>query len=233
MKVNKAQFVAVLWDMDGTLIDSEALHFQAMSRVLESQGVEVLPELQQLFTGWSESEVFLYCQTHFSISISREEWSAQRNAFYLAGAAQLLPRPGALEVFRQLDRAGVKQAIVSNSDRVLVDANLRVLGLHERGLVSVSRSEVRCAKPDPEPYLLAADQLAVPPPSCVVVEDSLPGAQSGRAAGMHVLYWPQTEPGGGKPSLSEIQGFVPLDSADELKRELAGLLGEVANALAE
>ena len=61
----------------------------------------------------------------------------------------------------------------------------------------------------------------------------LHGVPAERAAGMHVLYWPQTEPGGVKPSLSETQGFVPLDSADELKRELAGLLGEVANALAE
>jgi len=86
-------------------------------------------------------------------------------------------------------------AIVSNSDRMLVDANLRAAGLQVPGLVSVARNDVRFGKPRPEPYLRAAWLLGVDPSDCIVVEDSVPGARAGLAAGMTVIGWPEPHRG--------------------------------------
>lgn len=186
-----AAFAAVLWDMDGTLIDSEPLHFRSLLGVLDALGIRASANLQSRLTGMSASEVFQFCRAEFSLEITESEWGRRRTDFYLDGAASLTPRPGALEAFKSLAGSGVAQAIVSNSNRVIVDVNLRALGLDEQRPVSISRSDVVNAKPHPEPYLLAARVLDVSADACVVVEDSLPGVRAGRAAGMHVLYWPQ------------------------------------------
>lgn len=203
-----ATFAAVLWDMDGTLIDSEPLHFRSMTSVLDGLGVRASPELQSVLTGMSASEVFQFCRSEFSLVITEAEWAHRRTAFYLDGAMNLAPRTGALEVFKELARSGVAQAIVSNSDRVILSANLKALGLDAEKWVNVSRSDVAHAKPHPEPYLLAARQLDVSASACVVVEDSLPGVRAGRAAGMCVWYWPQDDSGAA-------EGFSPLGGDDD------------------
>lgn len=212
---------SVLWDLDGTLIDSEPLHFQSLVRVLDSFGIAADPALQERLTGLSGPEVFRYCRMRFSLDISELEWIQVRTGFYLDEATALLPRPCALELFRQLCQWDVPQAIVSSSERTVVDANLRALGLDSEAVVSISRNDIARPKPDPEPYLLAASRLNVSAYACLVVEDSLPGVRSGEAAGMHVLYWPQNG------SASFIDRLPPIRSSHEFfcaaSRYLAGI----------
>ena len=81
--------------------------------------------------------------------------------------------------------------MVSNSDRMLVDASLAVAGIARPDMITVTRNDVRNGKPDAEPYLRAAWLLGVAPHECLVVEDSTPGAQAGLAAGMLVVGWPE------------------------------------------
>ncbi len=185
---------AVLWDMDGTLIDSEPLHFQSMVHALASFGIAADGGLQARTTGLSESEVLAFCRSELGVAVSHERWADLRNTYYLARAGSLAARPGALPVFLQLKRRGIPQAVVSNSARTIVDANLRALSLHDGAVPSISRNDVRMAKPHPEPYLMAAAALGVEARACLVVEDSLAGTRSGVAAGMHVLYWPEAIP---------------------------------------
>jgi HAD superfamily hydrolase (TIGR01509 family) len=185
---------AVLWDMDGTLIDSEPLHFQSMVHALASFGIAADGGLQARTTGLSESEVLAFCRSELGVTVSHERWADLRNTYYLARAGSLAARPGALPVFLQLKRRGIPQAVVSNSARTIVDANLRALSLHDGAVPSISRNDVRMAKPHPEPYLMAAAALGVEARACLVVEDSLAGTRSGVAAGMHVLYWPEAIP---------------------------------------
>ena len=185
---------AVLWDMDGTLIDSEPLHFQSMVHALASFGIAADGGLQARTTGLSESEVLAFCRSELGVTVSHERWADLRNTYYLARAGGLAARPGALPVFLQLKRRGIPQAVVSNSARTIVDANLRALSLHDGAVPSISRNDVRMAKPHPEPYLMAAAALGVEARACLVVEDSLAGTRSGVAAGMHVLYWPEAIP---------------------------------------
>jgi HAD superfamily hydrolase (TIGR01509 family) len=136
-----------------------------------------------------------------------------------------VPRPGALEVYRAAKRAGLAQGIVSNSVRMLLEANLRALGLEEPHLVTVSANDVRHGKPSPEPYERAAWLLRVAPDEAVVVEDSPTGARAALAANMRVLAWPLDDAGA---------ALFPADAEIvRMPNELAGALGLGALSIPE
>jgi beta-phosphoglucomutase-like phosphatase (HAD superfamily) len=113
--------------------------------------------------------------------------------------------------------AGIRQAIVSNSSRMLLEAGLRALDLQDPQLISISINDVRAGKPDPEPYQRAAWLLRVTPEEAIVVEDSPTGTLAGIAAGMRVLAWPEHESAAG----TFPQGARIVRS----ERELADALG--------
>ena len=198
--------------MDGTLVDSEPLHQRTLIAVLASVGIQAGPELFESTMGLSELDVHSYCTSRFDLSIGPTEWIAFRNAAYARGAMALEPRPGALEAFRILADRGVAQAIVSNSSRPVLNISLGALRLQEARTVTVSRSDVRHGKPDPEPYLHAAQLLDVAPADALVVEDSPTGASSGLAAGMRVLVWPPS----GVPGASFPADCQLVSSSEEL-----------------
>ena len=104
---------------------------------------------------------------------------------------------------------------MSNSDRLIVDANLRAVGIRIAGMKTVSRNDVREGKPHPEPFLRAAWLTGVDPAEAVVMEDSFTGATAGLAAGMKTMFWPE-KPMAGPP------GALVANSADEV-RALLGL----------
>lgn len=220
MTVVRERYAAVLWDMDGTLIDSEPLHFRSMAHALASLGVAADESLQAKTTGLSESEVLDFCRSSLGITVSAERWAELRNSYYLPRAASLAARPGALAIFLGLRQRGIPQAVVSNSARLIVDANLRALLLGDDAIPSISRNDVRMAKPHPEPYLLAAAMLGLRPAECLVIEDSLAGVRSGVAAGMHVLYWPEVA-----PEALPHGAVTCVDSAPDLESRLRLLLG--------
>jgi len=83
------------------------------------------------------------------------------------------------------------QAVVSNSDRIVVNANIRVLGLEKPGFISVSINDVLNGKPHPEPYQRGAALLGVEPHQCIAVEDSPTGARAALAAGTRIIAWPE------------------------------------------
>ncbi|MGF6767586.1 HAD superfamily hydrolase (TIGR01509 family) [Paraburkholderia sp. GAS199] len=183
-------FKAVLWDMDGTLADSEPLHLRTLITALAHHGVEAGDELHPLIFGKTGREVHALVSERFGIEIEFEAWSMFRARAYLAAAPSIAARPGALEVYRAVRAAGVAQAVVSNASRMLLEANLAALDLQEPQLVTVSANDVRMGKPDPEPYLRAAWLLRLEPREAIVVEDSPTGARAAVAAGMRVLGWP-------------------------------------------
>lgn len=186
-------FKAILWDMDGTLADSEPLHLRTLISVLAHHGIEAGDELHPLIFGKTGREVHTLCCERFGIAADYDTWTMFRARCYLDAAPSIEPRAGALDVFRAAQRAGFVQAIVSNASRMLLEANLAALDLQDPQLVSVSINDVRVGKPDPEPYLRAAWLLRVTPDEAVVVEDSPTGARAALAAGMRVLGWPLDE----------------------------------------
>ncbi|MCG5073604.1 HAD family hydrolase [Paraburkholderia tagetis] len=210
---------AVLWDMDGTLALSEPLHMHTLIAALAHYGIQAGDELHPLMFGRTGLDVYRICRERFGIEADFDTWSALRAARYVAEAPQLEARPGALELWRAAHAAGLRQAIVSNAGRMLLEANLNALGLQAPGRVSVSASDVRNGKPDPEGYLRAAYLLDVAPAEAIAIEDSPTGARAALAAGMRVLGWPDA--GASEANANFPHGTQIVRSA----REIAAALG--------
>ncbi|MCX7304987.1 MAG: HAD family phosphatase [Hyphomicrobiales bacterium] len=182
---------AVYWDMDGTLIDSEPLHDAALVSAMRSVGIAPPPDLHERVLGIAAWPVYEMMRDEFGLTLAFDDWIRRKYDHYLAHAHALKPRDGALEIFRDLQRMGVVQAVVSNSDRLVVDANLRAVGIVEPGMKTVSRNDVRDGKPEAEPFLRAAWLTGVDPADTVVMEDSITGSRAGLAAGMRTIFWPE------------------------------------------
>ncbi|MGI9500481.1 MAG: HAD family hydrolase [Geminicoccaceae bacterium] len=182
---------AILWDVDGTLVDSEPLHEAALVKALQDLDLTPPVDFHQHIVGRDAREVHSWCCEHLGLTLDLRDWLQLKYETYFAFAASLKPRSGAVKLFKDLHEEGYLQAIVSNSDRLVVNTNLDAVGLIEPGLVTVSRNDIRTGKPGPEPYLRAAWLLQITPCCCRVVEDSVTGAEAGIAAGMRTLFWPQ------------------------------------------
>lgn len=184
---------AILWDMDGTLVDSEPLHQASLVQALHDLGLTPPDDFHRLLVGRDAREVHGWCREHLGLTLGLRDWLHMKYRTYLASAASLEPRSDAVQSFLELRADGHAQAIVSNSDRLVVNANLDAVGLSDPGLITVSRNDVRDGKPRPEPYLRAAWLLRVDPEDCLVVEDSTTGARAGLAAGMRTMFWPESD----------------------------------------
>ncbi len=182
---------AVLFDMDGTLVDSEATHHRALDDVLQALKLPKPTGFDEAMTGQSMRALYDALVAQLSLPLSYSELAAAKYQAFLARGDELVWRPGAQQVWQAVQAMGLGQAVVTNSDRMLLDASLRALGLTRPDLVTVSRNDVRQGKPLPEPYLRAAWLLDVPPAQCLVVEDSLAGSRAALAAGMQVIGWPE------------------------------------------
>jgi beta-phosphoglucomutase-like phosphatase (HAD superfamily) len=125
-------FRAVLWDIDGTLLLSEDMHFRALRHALATEWVEVPDEFHHEIVGRAAKVVYEKCRQTFGLSMSFDQWRRLKYSYYTAHAAEIAGRPGALEAWRLFEQSGLRQALVSNSDRIAVNANIRVLGLWKR-----------------------------------------------------------------------------------------------------
>ncbi|MBR2692142.1 MAG: HAD family phosphatase [Aquamicrobium sp.] len=204
---------AVFWDMDGTLVDSEPLHDAALVSAMRSVGLEAPADLHERVLGKTAAFVYDMMRDEFGLTLPFDEWIALKYDYYMANVAGLQPRPGAIEIYQELRALGVPQAVVSNSDRLIVDANLGAVGLSHAGMKTVSRNDVREGKPHPEPFLRAAWLFDVAPGEAVAIDDSVTGAMSGLAAGMKTIFWPERPMPGP-------DGAVVIDTEDELRAQL-------------
>lgn len=198
---------AVAWDIDGTLVDSEPLHDKALQQVCARHGFDISGLLGDAFLGVHMHEIWLALRPHLPLSLERDVWLAEINAYYIENSHEVIPQPGAVEVVRALAARGIRQVCVSNAERLIVDANLRALGIDDILLFSLSFDDVSAGKPDPEPYRTACERLGLRPEQVMAVEDSGPGMQSARAAGVQVIGY---RPGGG-----------PMPQADTVITSLA------------
>lgn len=185
---------AVLFDLDGLLVDSEPLWTVAEHRVAESLGGTFTPELKERMIGkrldLAIGVLLDGLDTPQARSADPHSVGQELMAHTAALFAEGVPlQPGAQELLDVLAAANVPLALVSSSYRRLVDAALIGVGAH-RFAVSVAGDEVTHGKPDPEPYLTAARELGVVPARCVVLEDARAGLESAAAAACACVYVP-------------------------------------------
>jgi HAD superfamily hydrolase (TIGR01509 family) len=181
---------AVLWDMDGTLIDSEHIAVEALRRAMAEVGLPVPADLHDRVVGRAADELYAWFVRDFGLSLVPVAWELRKHFHHFRASDRLKGFAPAIDAFRHLEAAGVPQAVVSNSDRTIMDKQLGLVGLTRPGSITVARNDVRRGKPDPEGYLRAAWLLDVAPADCIVVEDSPSGAAAGLAAGMVTLFVP-------------------------------------------
>jgi HAD superfamily hydrolase (TIGR01509 family) len=185
---------AVLFDLDGTVVDSEPLWADAMRLIAADLGGTLTEEVLARTTGLSVPASVDLMLAELGSDLSHHEVTGQlldRTAEVFA--RELMWQPGAQELIDALRTEGVTTALVTSSPRVVVDVAMQRLGAHRFDL-SVCGDEVSAAKPDPTPYLVAMQRLGRPATECLAVEDSPSGTEAAVAAGIPVLVVPSEVP---------------------------------------
>lgn len=181
---------AVLWDMDGVLVDSEALLYEAERQLFAEHGIDLTPEFKAGFVGLGGSEVLAAMAAHFGVEPDLPVWTARKIELATALFPQLQPFAPTTTMVRELAAAGVPMAVASGSPMSAIESSLTAVGLADLLPVRVTVDDVATGKPAPDVFLAAAERLGVRPEDCVVVEDAVPGVLAAKAAGMFCVAIP-------------------------------------------
>jgi len=209
------EIVAVVFDMDGVLVDTEHLWDEVREELTGEWGGRYTPEAQEAMMGMSSHEWSRYLHETVGLRESPETINAEVVRRMLARYELELPVvPGAGETVRRLADDGYRLAVASSSNRELIDAVLRRLELAALFEATVSSEEVGRGKPAPDVYLEAARRLDVPASRCAAVEDSASGIRAAREAGMRVIAYPNRH----YPPAADVlaSADVVIDSLDAL-----------------
>jgi HAD superfamily hydrolase (TIGR01509 family) len=178
---------AVIFDCDGTLVDSEPLSRTAWERALEPYGYVLTDADAEASVGLPYPRVHAFFAERAALPAADEFWAKLSAELYELIDADLEPFDDAVNAARELRARGVPVAVASSSFRDRLHRTLSRAGLLGAFDAVVAGDEVEHGKPAPDMFLLAAERLGVEPAACVVVEDSPPGVQAGLAAGMITL----------------------------------------------
>ncbi|QIQ06191.1 HAD family hydrolase [Streptomyces liangshanensis] len=192
---------AVIFDLDGTLIDSEPNYYEAGRRLLARYGVDDYTwEHHSRFIGISTGETLVALRGEYGIDAPVERLLAEKNALYLdlvRASTEVFPEMR--KFVERLYAEGVRMAVASGSSGEAITAVLDVTGLDAYFTTTVSAEEVPRGKPAPDVFLEAARRLGAAPAECVVLEDAIPGVEAARAAGMRCVAVPYVAALAGDP----------------------------------
>jgi len=180
---------AVLWDLDGTLVDSLAHHWQSWLELMTSEGAPLSYEQFTSTFGKRNDEILdeWFQGTLDAGTLRRLSLAKEARFRELVRAKGLSPLPGAAEWVARLKAAGWKQAIGTSAPRLNLEAMVDALGMADWFDAQVAAEDVVNGKPDPEVFLTAAARVGTVPARSIVVEDAVPGVEAGRRAGMRTI----------------------------------------------
>ncbi len=189
---------AVIFDMDGVLLDSEPFHDQTTTSILESYGAKGAYEAIRPFVGRSPEDMWAAMKVKYDIPASVEDLVELQWKKNVAGIKDsgLERSEGLSELLDFCHEKGIRIAVASSSRQDFVEAVFDHLNIWPYVEVFASGSEVENGKPMPDIYLLAATRLDIDPERCLVVEDSTAGVQAGRMAGMYTVGYDNPTSGG-------------------------------------
>lgn len=178
-------FAAILLDFDGTTVDSEPLHCRAHQQFLRSQGIDISEAEIYGNVGKSDRLFYLDLMARHGKQGDVFQWMEGKTDLLLEIYRKegLELRPGVKDLLDHAFEQGVTVCLVTSTERRVAQAGLEIVGLHQRIMNRVCYEDVERRKPAPDPYLLAARRLGIPPQRCLALEDSANGATSAATAG--------------------------------------------------
>ncbi len=176
-------FQAYLFDCDGTIVDSMPLHYIAWSKALGEWNCPFTEERFYLWGGMPIVDIIARLSAEYGIVMPVTQVATRKEELYYQHLPSLRAVPEVLEHI-QREHGRIPFAVVSGSERESVQASLGATGLLEKFETLVCAGDYKNSKPDPEPFLLAAQRLRVSPESCLVFEDTEMGIEAAKAAGM-------------------------------------------------
>lgn len=184
---------AVLFDMDGVIIDSEKMHSDAFSQVIRNHGVEPTFNKNGLvhLSGIRERDNWEYLKKKFDLHVDTNQLTSERLSICLEMFSNnLKPMNGLLDFINLLSKHHIKIAVASSSPFEQIKKVINTLHLETTIKILISGQLVTRGKPFPDIFLEAAKQLGVIPADCLVIEDAQTGIESGKNAGMKVVAIP-------------------------------------------
>jgi HAD superfamily hydrolase (TIGR01509 family) len=176
-------FKAYLFDCDGTIADSMPLHYVAWSRALSEWNCEFSEELFYAWGGMSVAGIIAALNEQRGLQMPADKVSMRKEQLYYENLPQLKAVPEVLDHI-EASHGKIRFAVVSGSTRDSVMASLEALQILDKFDTLVCAGDYQKGKPDPEPFLIAAERLGVAPEYCLVFEDSDMGIQAATIAGM-------------------------------------------------
>lgn len=177
---------AIIFDMDGVLVDSEYTYFQSKSQILSEAGHEVEDSYHFQFMGTTSDYMWEKMKQEFYLPLSVAEYiqqmTALRQAMIKRDGIRVIPH--VQEFVKGLSQAGLKLAVASSSSLAEIKVNLAEIGLSEYFSEVVCTEEVEHSKPAPDVYLAAAERIGIVPENCLGIEDTKNGTGAVRNAGM-------------------------------------------------
>ena len=188
------KFSAVIFDLDGTLVDSEPLYLEADQKIFRPLGIIVEAEHKKPYTGLSSHCFLSDFKKQYDLSISVEELLTRKNAAYMELAQERTHVFPEMRTFVSLLKEhGYPLAVASGSSKEVIDAVLEAADLLTYFDVTLSSSQVKKGKPAPDVFLEAARLLNTPPQACLVMEDSCYGVEAAKNAQMSCIAIPPAE----------------------------------------
>jgi HAD superfamily hydrolase (TIGR01509 family) len=210
---------AVLFDLDGTLVNSEPINVESVVLAVRRHGRELGPEERHFVIGHSWNEIHALIAQRCGLDVSMDTLIAEavEEKRVLVARAGLPVLPGAVAAVRRL-QARAPLAVVSGASRVEVQEAVEGLGVRDAFSFLLGAEDYQRGKPDPEPYLLAIARFGVPAARCVVIEDATPGILAARAAGTRVI----AVRAGNYAGYDLSAAHVVVDTLDDVTDQLIG-----------
>ncbi len=211
---------AVIFDMDGVLVNSEPYHFKVEKQLLENMGISITDKEIESFVGLAMDKMWGRIKETYSLDESIENLVKEDTGFrvsFFAEIEKLDPIEGVKDFIESVIAKKLKTAVASSSHTKLIETVLEKTGLSEYFPEIVSGFDVRHGKPYPDIFLKTAELLGVKADECIVVEDSFNGVKAARSAGMICIAY--RNPESGNQDLSGADHIIDSFSsaADKLK----------------
>ncbi len=188
--MNQFQIKALIFDMDGVLVDSEPCHLQAYQELLGRLGHPYTGEDNKEFLGRKDIVILGVLNERYRLDSTPEKLLLEKEAILARLLSTAVPRPGVIKTLQAAQKLGLPIAVASSATLPTIELVVDVLKIRSYFQTLTSGDEVAHGKPAPDVFLLAAERLGVLPENCLVIEDTFNGIKAAKAAGMYCVAIP-------------------------------------------